>query len=152
MTLTVHRGIATGDHVYDEIFYSENLSQNLSQSQSLSQNLSQQDENIPFNMASSSSKPRIRMEERQQHPPGPSSSVAPRGKPVHRVLHQGVEKGSKDSGLSSGSSTHQEQEGVPHRSRTRSQGSQGSQGSQWVEQRSNGRCRIEGNYEVQVRS
>lgn len=158
MTLTVHRGISADDHVYDEIFYSENLSQNLSQ-QSLSQNLSQQDENTPFNMASSSSsRPRVRMEDTGHHPPPPSSSATPRGKHAHRVLHhqhkspQGMEKGSKDSGLSSGSSTHQDQEdrqGLQYRSRTQSQGSQSSQGSQ-LEQRSNGRCRIEGNYEVEV--
>ncbi len=82
----------------------------------------------------------------------------------HSKPPQGVEKGSKDSGLSSGSSTHQEgggaaedrhaflQGGKSHHRRLGSQGSQGSHpgGSQWVEQCSNDRCRIEGSYEVEV--
>ena len=108
----------------------------------------------------------------QQHQQRSTRSLQRVGHPPHHAPHkppQGMEKGSKDSGLSSGSSTHQEGGGgggvadnsrhafLQHggKSNHRRQGSQGSQGShpggsQWVEQCSNERCRIEGSYEFEV--
>lgn len=171
--LTVHRGLGVNEHVYDEIFYSDSQ---------LSQNNSQQDENMPLNVVSSYPKPRVRavttVEESQryqnQHRQGVSSNGAPVSgahhlkQPAHRALHpqvafpQGMERGSKDSGLSSGSSTHQDSEvnisrqgfagkRESYHSYAGSQGSQGSHVSRGSHQVSNSHCRIEGNYEVEVR-
>lgn len=174
VTLTVHRGVAPQDqqHLYDEILYSDSQ---------LSQNLSQPDENMPLTPAYTGVRPRGRpallVEENQRsphpqsphpqsphlqspHPRLPSSSGHRGGKPVHRVVlqqpPQGVEKGSKDSGLSSqGSSNHHNhhdnEEGrrpEPHHVRMGSQGSQESRGSQ---SSGSGHSRVEGNYEVEVR-
>lgn len=131
VTLTVLRGVdcnkrsgeradrGIDDHVYDEILYTDFQ---------LSQNLSQQDENTPINMASggypkSSSKGRVPMSRGTSH--------------HHLHTCKGRDKGgSKDSGLSSGSSTHHlnNEEGRvptfpdPYRNRVGSQGSRSDSG------------------------
>lgn len=165
VTLTIRRGVAEAEfdqHVYDEIFYSD--------SQLSQQSLSQQDENMSglnqttFPRAKSRGTGR-HGEEGQRYHRHPSSSTITTGsgrRPMHSlVVHptnptqQGsLERGSKDSGLSSGSSTHQEHEESRHGIAWRPElqqhhgslrGSQGSQSS------SNGRSNIEGSYEVEVR-
>lgn len=166
VTLTIHRGLDLGgEHLYDEIFYSDsrNNSQDLSQSQ---------DENTPSNMTSTYPRPRgrtaVRLEENQRyynHPlpastPATPTTAANGGhlnvRPVHRAVQRHssgpLEKGSKDSGLSSDGSTHQDCmedsrhvgfTGTPEPYHVR-MGSQGSHCS------SSEHSRIEGNYEVEV--
>ena len=181
VTLTVLRGVAYSpddQHVYDEIFYSD--------SQLSQQSLSQQ-EDMSFNLTAPrppKGGSKLVVEETAHHRQlTPSSSAGSGGgsqwpKPVHRVMQQtmpptsgvAMEKGSRDSGLSSGSSTHHDgsEETPNRRSRHHQQhqqqqhqqhqqqqhqrrqgrrhervGSQGSQGSQ-----SSGS--LEGNYESEV--
>lgn len=164
VTLTIHRGMAKVEHdqhLYDEIFYSD--------SQLSQQSLSQQDDSMSLNFPTY---PRAKSrggkgDENQGYHRNPSSSSLATAtgrctKPMHRVVHQTnpsqqgtMERGSKDSGLSSGSSTHQEHEEnrhagrlpEPHRHRMGSQGSQESHGSQ-----GSGSGMVEGNFEVEVRS
>lgn len=170
VTLTIHRGLDSGEHLYDEIFYSD--SRNNSQDQ-----LSQQDENTPSNMITTTyprhrGRTAARQEENQQyynHPvpaPTPAATTttatpaASNGghlnvRPVHRAVQRHssgpLEKGSKDSGLSSVGSTHQDCCEDRHAGFTGTTEPyhvrMGSQGSHCGSEHS----RIEGNYEVEVR-
>lgn len=174
--------------MYDEIFYSD-LSQQSQHSSQQDDNTPINMATYPRPRGTGGRMPIGDDNQRYfRHPPAPSSPAPPpptaglqphlqnhshqhrSARPGHRgagVFHtphgkppQSLEKGSKDSGLSSGSSTHQEGGGAQdhtfkgHHRRMGSQGSQGSHPSvaQWVEQCSNERCRIEGNYEVEVSS
>ena len=165
VTLTIHRGLDSGEHLYDEIFYSD--------SRNNSQELSQQDENIPSNMTSTYPRPRGRTavgaEESQRYynhsvPAVTATTTVTNGshlnvRPMHRAVQRHssgpLEKGSKDSGLSSDGSVHQDCcedrhagfTGTPEPYRVRV-GSQGSHSSGSEHGRIEGR--IEGNYEVEV--
>ncbi len=105
VTLTILRGLVPPskqkeDHIYDEIMYADQLSQNLSQQEDFSQFMSTGilRENVPTGPVSEQDKMRRRAR-------SPSSSKEARlTNTVPSTTTLPGEKGSKDSGLSSGSS------------------------------------------------
>ena len=174
VTITVVRGLESklrkgkdDDHIYDEILYSDNHC------------LSQSDENLPANSdgtaASGHSLPKRKT--------GKVPSVMPEDKNprfrTQKMMQQqllprdkmmggkrSMQQGSKDSGLSSGSSNHQDSE-EPHQGRllcspgplvgdshlqqlSRTGSGGGSTGNLLKQQTSCQSCRTEGNYEVEV--
>ncbi len=182
VTLTVLRGLewrqggGPEEHLYDEILYTD----------SLSQNLSQQDENsLSVVMAAGYPKQKKRspsiLEDNLNQKSRHSNSTSGGGThlvPVQRKDYHvsnlsthhhhhspagksssfRIERGSRDSGLSSGSSNHHDDEAQnrhgfvmnPEPNHCR-QGSYESQSYKCVGKLSSSHCRREGNYEVEVR-